>query len=117
MKLKQKAFYTAAAISTLSPTAILASDLRNGAQKARGGNTGPDSISTAFQDIANILMFLVGAISVIVIIYGGFRYVTSTGDAARIKGAKDTILYGITGLVVAIMAYAIVYFVVNQLTN
>lgn len=68
-----------------------------------------------FQGISNILIFLVGAIAVIVIIFGGLRYVTSTGDAARVKQAKDTILYGVIGLVIAILAFAIVNFVTSQL--
>lgn len=64
--------------------------------------------------ITNVILYLIGAVSVIVIIYGGFRYVTSTGDAARVKAAKDTIIYAIAGLVVAIMSYGIVNFVINQ---
>jgi glucose uptake protein GlcU len=68
-----------------------------------------------FHTISNILIFLTGAIAVIVIIFGGLRYTISTGDAARVKQAKDTILYGIVGLVIAILAYAIVNFVTNNL--
>lgn len=120
MRLYQKTFLAAAVVTAYAP-AIFASDLRDGANQARpknddGTNPGPSSISTAFGDIANVLMFLVGAIAVIAIIYGGFLYVTSTGDAKRVEAAKNTILYGVIGLVVAIMAYAIVYFVVNQLS-
>ncbi len=76
--------------------------------------TGADSYLT---DIINLLLFLAGAIAVIVIIIGGIRYITSTGDAMRIKQAKDTILYGIVGLIIAIFAYAIVNSLVWQLTG
>lgn len=68
-----------------------------------------------FTTIANILIFLIGAVSVIVLIYGGFQYVTSTGDAKRVEGAKNTILYAIIGIVVALLAFAIVNFVVSSL--
>lgn len=70
-----------------------------------------------FKDISNTLIFIVGAISVIMLIIGGLRYVISQGDAAGVKAAKDTILYAVIGVVVAIMAYAIVHFVVGSLSK
>jgi hypothetical protein len=48
------------------------------------------------------------------IVLGGIRYTTSNGEASQVKGAKDTILYAVIGLIVAIMAFAIVNFVVDQ---
>jgi quinol-cytochrome oxidoreductase complex cytochrome b subunit len=68
-----------------------------------------------FRDsVINTLIFAVGIISTITIVVAGIRYVTSAGDPARIKGAKDAILYAVIGLVIAIMAYAIVNFVVGS---
>ena len=55
-----------------------------------------------------------GAVSVIMIIIGGFRYVTSQGDQTQMQSAKNTILYAVIGVVVSIAAYAIVSFVVAQ---
>jgi hypothetical protein len=69
----------------------------------------------AFNTIANILIFLVGALAVIVLVFGGFRYVTSTGDPGRVKQAKDTIIYGVVGVVIALLAYAIVNFVISNI--
>ncbi len=66
-----------------------------------------------FKTVINVLLFLIGAISVIMIIYGGIRYVTSGGDQGAVTSAKNTILYAVVGLVVAILAYAIVNFVVG----
>lgn len=71
--------------------------------------------SSAFEQISNALIFLVGALAVIFLIIGGLRYVISQGDAAQVKQAKDTILYGIIGVVVAILAYAIVKFVATSI--
>lgn len=65
--------------------------------------------------IINILLFLIGAISVIMIVVGGLRYVVSGGDSGAVNGAKNTILYAVVGLIVAFMAYAIVNFVVKNL--
>lgn len=73
-----------------------------------------DSVNPAIQAIIGLLIFAIGAISVIMIIVGGIRYVVSNGDASKIKTAKDTIFYAVVGLIVALLAYAIVNFVVNQ---
>ena len=47
------------------------------------------------------------------IIYGGIQYTTSAGDSGKVTNAKNTILYAIVGLIVSILAYAIVNFVTN----
>jgi hypothetical protein len=73
------------------------------------------SIGGLFGTVANVLIFGVGAISVIVLIIGGLRYVVSAGNAAQVQGAKNTILYAIVGIVVAVAAYALVNFVFQQL--
>lgn len=67
-----------------------------------------------FQQISNTLIFLVGAIAVIMLIIGGLRYVTSNGEASSIKGAKDTITYAIIGIIVAMLSYALVSFVIGR---
>ena len=69
-----------------------------------------------FQIVANTLIFLVGAIAVLFLIIGGLRYVVSNGDSKQVEGAKNTILYAIIGIVVAIVSYAAVSFVIAQLT-
>ena len=69
-----------------------------------------------FQIVANTLIFLVGAIAVLFLIIGGLRYVVSNGDSKQVEGAKNTILYAIIGIVVAIVSYAAVSFVIQQLT-
>lgn len=66
-------------------------------------------------NIINTTLFVLGIIAVIMIIFGGIRYTTSNGEASSIKSAKDTVLYAVIGLVVAIMAYAIVNFVLSRL--
>lgn len=64
--------------------------------------------------VINIILFIVGIIAVIMIIVGGIRYVLSGGDASGVQGAKNTILYAVIGLVVALLAFAIVNFLVAQ---
>lgn len=80
-----------------------------------GGDEGGNAISLGerIRTVVNILLYILGAIAVVMIVIGGVRYTTSNGDSSAIKGAKDTILYAIIGLIVAILAYAIVNFVVD----
>ena len=68
-----------------------------------------------FAQIGNILLMLIGAVAVIMLIVGGFRYVASAGDSSAIEGAKNTILYAIIGIVVAFLAYAAINFLTEQL--
>lgn len=70
--------------------------------------------------ILNIIQVTIGVlalVAVIVIIFAGVQYTTSAGDAGKVKKAKDSILYGIIGLVIAILAFAIVNFVLSSLTK
>ena len=76
-----------------------------------GGN-GQD-LTTTIQTIINMIIFVIGIIAVVMVILGGIQYSTSQGDSAKVKKAKDTIMYGIIGLVIAILAFAIVNFVLS----
>ena len=78
-----------------------------------GGNESQPTLEQGIKDVVNVLLFILGAIAVIMIIIGGIRYTTSNGDSSSIQGAKNTILYAVVGLVVAILAYAIVNFVID----
>ena len=62
----------------------------------------------------NVVLGLIALAAVIMIIIGGLNYTTSQGDAAKVKKAKDTILYGVIGLVIVLLAFAIVNFVLGQ---
>lgn len=90
--------------------------ISDGANSARGaqqplnlfGNSG------VFSEISSVLLFIVGAIAVIMIVIGGLRYVISGGDASQVQAAKNTILYSLVGIIIAILAYAAVNFVINS---
>jgi hypothetical protein len=115
-------------LGATSGTALAATDCADNpaapvCQVTGGSDTTVDSPDDAtknptLQDrlktIVNILLFILGAIAVIVIVISGIRYATSGGDSSAVKGAKDTILYAVVGLIVAILAYAIVNFVLGQ---
>lgn len=77
-------------------------------------NQGGPSVQATIQNVVDVLTFLIGAIAVIMIVIGGLRYVLSGGDSSATKSAKDTIIYASVGLVVTVMAYAIVRFVIQS---
>lgn len=62
--------------------------------------------------MVNIFLYFVGAVAVIVVIWGGFQYITSSGDSQKATTAKEnTIMYAVIGIVVVVMSYAIVNWV------
>lgn len=63
----------------------------------------------------NAVIGVLSFVCVVVIIIGGVTYMTSSGDAGKVKKAKDTILYGVLGLVVCVLAFAIVNFVISNI--
>ncbi|MDB5179837.1 MAG: hypothetical protein JWN12_469 [Candidatus Saccharibacteria bacterium] len=73
--------------------------------------------SDLISKIVNVLLFIVGALSVVMIIVGGILYATSNGDSGRVTLAKNTITYSVVGLVVAFLAFAVVQFVVTKFTT
>lgn len=75
---------------------------------------GNDSFSFIIRRVINIFSILVGAVSVIMIIIGGFRYIISGGDSSGVSGAKNTILYAIVGLVIVVFAQVIVRFILSN---
>jgi drug/metabolite transporter (DMT)-like permease len=106
---------TAAATELLLPRFALAADASacNGA-KAVGAPCTGGGFTGQLGTIINAVFVIVGIIAVLVMLYGAVRYITSTGDAKRIQAAKDTIIYALAGLIVAILARAIVGFVIAR---
>ena len=66
------------------------------------------------QAILSSVFFVIGALSVIMIIYGGIRYITSAGNPDNVSKARNTITYAIVGLLVALAGYAIVTFIIGR---
>ena len=99
--------------------------LTDGAKAAQGKDQQGDAATLfgeggeggIFKTITNVLLFLIGAISVIMLIIGGIRYVVSGGDSSAVQSAKNTILYAIVGVIVAILAYAVVNFVISSFAS
>ena len=98
--------------------------IKNGANSAKGDDQS-GCLFTAdnctgdpvFKNVTNVMLFIIGAISVIMLIIGGIRYTVSGGDSSAVTGAKNTILYAIVGIVVALLAFAVVNFVLGSFGN
>ena len=87
------------------------------AQGCNDASAGESKITGIIRTVINVLSFLVGGISVIMIIVGGFRYLISGGDSNAIASAKNTIIYAIVGLMIALLAQALVRFVFTKTTT
>lgn len=79
-----------------------------------GGTGATGNLGDLIKKIVNVLLFVLGAVAVIMIVIGGFKYVVSNGDSSAVTSAKNTIMYAVIGLIVALLAYAIVNFVITS---
>lgn len=72
------------------------------------GPAGNISITGVILTLINISLLIVGLLSVLFVIIGGFRYVLAHGNEEQAEGAKKTILHAVTGLVIVILSFVIV---------
>jgi TRAP-type C4-dicarboxylate transport system permease small subunit len=77
-------------------------------------NNGLNQIITL---VINVFTVIVGFIAIVMMIYGGFKYITSGGDSGNVTAAKNTIMYALIGLVVVALAQLIVRFVLGKANN
>ena len=91
------------------------SEITSGMNATSAGTSTPTDVNVVIKNVTNIMFFIIGAVSVIMLIYGGIRYTTSGGNANSVTAAKNTVIYSIVGLVISILAYAIVNFVVTNI--
>ena len=101
------------ALALLPAMTHAATTINQGAQDAAPTGA-PTDLTAQITIITNTLLLVIGVVAVIMLIVGGFRYVLSNGNEKAVSAAKDTILYAIIGIVVALLAYAIVNFVLTQ---
>lgn len=116
------AFFGVLSFAAIQPVVDTAQAGCTGAQCLTTGAQGVDTgggtdVQGIIKNIVNVLLFLVGVLSVIMLIMGGIRYTTSGGNPEQIKAAKNTIMYAVVGIIVAIAAYAIVNFVITTFTG
>ena len=105
------------AVLTIGAGKAMALTVQEGAEAARADGMPANLVGAdgVFTQITNTALYIIGAISVIMLIWGGLRYIISGGDSKKITDAKNTILYALLGLIIAFFAYAIVNFVLNTI--
>jgi hypothetical protein len=118
------AIITTTALFLFTPSLVYAANpaknaVQCGANSAAGEdcNTTPNTngnLNNTIQQVVNILTSLVGIVAVVMIIIGGYRYMTSSGDPNRVASAKNTLLYAIIGIIIAVLAQVIVKFVIAK---
>ncbi len=112
------AVFGASVLSTASLPGSVSAQVSKGIDTATTSEMQGKSIDGKdglIKTVVNILLWAVGILSVIMIIFSGFRYITSSGDASKTKSAQSTLIYSVVGLIVAIMAWAIVNMVIKRL--
>lgn len=130
-KLKNKLILIIGAAILLSPALVpnvasansldISGNICNGTNASNSGAScsTSGSASSAFNKIIttiiNIFSLVVGGVSVLMIIVGGFRYIISGGNDTNISGAKNTIIYALIGLVIVALSQLIVHFVLTKI--
>ena len=76
-----------------------------------------ESLEQTIGGIISAVIGILGLVCVVIIIIGGINYMTSSGDSAKVKKAKDTILYGVIGMIICVLAFAITQFVIGAITG
>lgn len=76
-----------------------------------------DNLPSMISTIINFALGVIGLMCVVIIIIGGVTYATSQGDSGKVSKATKTLLYGVVGLVVCLLAFAIVNFVLTGISG
>lgn len=101
-------------VQTATDTNTTTLDVSGQSNNCSTGTTGTSGIAGLLKLVINVFSAIVGFIAVIMIIYGGVKYITSGGDSNNISGAKNTIVYAIIGLIIVALAQLIVHFVLEK---
>lgn len=93
-------------------------DINLGGTNCAAGDASADTrVNNIIRIAIRLFQVIVGLISVVMIIVGGLKYITSGGDSGSVGSAKNTILYALVGIVVVALAEIIVQFVLNRVNS
>lgn len=95
--------------------AINSNDNLNAFQTASG--LGDADLSTMIGTLVKAILSLLGVVAILIVLYGGFKWMTAAGDETKVDGAKKLIISGIIGIVIVVAAYAIASFVLGAIQN
>ena len=108
-------FTGAAACATLCAGKVMALSVRDGIEAVKTDEMPSDLLGNGgvVTNLTQTILYIVGLISVVMLIVGGLKYALSGGDSKQVTDAKNTILYALIGLAITILSYAIVKFVLG----
>lgn len=105
-------------IQPADATALTTANLLNTATIGESGlSTSTTNLKTMIMKVIGIVLGFLGIIAVIIVIVGGFKWMTSGGAEDKTKAARDLIVSGMIGLVIVLIAYTIVHFVSEALLS
>ena len=90
-------------------------EAQNGAKLVDGGGSAKQDLPDIITTIINVMLFIAAALAVIMIIYGAIRFMTAHGNEKQVESARLIVTYSVIGLIIAILAYALVNFVLSNL--
>jgi hypothetical protein len=103
----------------LLPFSALAVDPKGSLRNAASG-TGLVSDKDPVEiivEIINVLLYFIGSIVIVLILWAGFKWMTSAGNSDAIKKSRETILNAVIGLIIIFASYAILNFVFDSLID
>lgn len=112
---------SASAVSVQSFGSLVGSSCENsgltGADSSLCSDDGKnETVNKYLKNIINFLLMVVGVLAVIMIIISAIKFATSAGDSGKLTTAKNTLIYSVIGLAVAIASFWIINFVLDQVT-
>ena len=114
-ELMKKIFYTLALLipSILNTPVAKAQWVNNSLNDAGGWGLGQADLKTSINNLIRVILGFLGILATVIILLGGFKWMTSQGNSEKVDEAKDLIKNGIIGLVIIFSAYAISAFVMK----
>jgi hypothetical protein len=112
---------SASALAVQAPVSVSAATPQDevckgiGAADGSGGCSQDGMLTSVVRNVINIFSIVIGIVAVIMIMVGGFKYITAAGDSGNITSAKQTVIYALIGLVVAALAQFLVQFVLDNI--
>ncbi len=91
------------------------SSLCTGYNKGEDAQVGDNAVLKLLKRITNILFFAAGVLAVFMVIYGGFKYITSAGEAQKAASGRQTLVFALIGLVVVVVSRQLLLFVLDKL--
>lgn len=84
---------------------------------AEAAGLGTADLVTGTAELINVALGFLGIIAVVLILLGGFKWMTAAGEETKVKDAKKLLFAGLFGLVIILSAYAIASFVITQVSS